>query len=120
MASTSNKNTPGNYCLQQRSYGESLAYTEYANSQYGHAFKPAMPALGITPSHMPRNTLSNNPVAIESSLFGIGSTNLVDPQRAVVPELKDIPTINFFERTPLVMPAALEPMKNQRPFPVPE
>ena len=120
MASTSNKNTPGNYCLQQRSYGDSLAYAEYANSQYGHAFKPAMPALGITPSHMPRNTLSNNPVAIESSLFGIGSTNLVDPQKPTKPELKKIPTMNFFERTPLILPAPLEPLKDQRPFPVPE
>jgi hypothetical protein len=79
-----------------------------------------MPALGITPSHMPRNTLSSNPVSIESSLFGIGSTNLVDPQQPVKPELKHIPTVNFFERVPLIMPAALEPMKDQRPFPVPE
>ena len=29
MASTRNNNTPGDYCLQQRSYTDSLKYCEY-------------------------------------------------------------------------------------------
>ena len=37
MASTRNKNTPGNYCLQQRNYNLSNNYTLYPNSQYGYA-----------------------------------------------------------------------------------
>ena len=31
MASTRNKNTPGNYCLEQREYKNSEQYTLYAN-----------------------------------------------------------------------------------------
>jgi len=120
MASTSNKNTPGNYCLQQRAFADSLKYNEYVNSQYGHAYRPGIPCLGITPSHMPRDTLSSNPVAIESALFGINSTNLVDPQKPVVPELKTVPSVSYFDRVPLIMPQPLVPQEQQRPFPIPE
>ena len=120
MASTRNNNTPGNYCLQQRGYSLALDYDLYKNSQYGHAYTPAIPSLGYTPSHMPRNTLSNNPVEIESTLFGINSTNLVSPTPPIRPKLKTVPEIEYFERTPMIMPQPLVMEGNQRPFPVPE
>ena len=41
MASTRNNNTPGDYCLQQRSYTDSLKYCEYKNSQVGSAYQNA-------------------------------------------------------------------------------
>ena len=119
MASTRNNNTKGNYCLQQRSYKLSREYTDYKNSQYGQAYSTAIPCLGITPSHMPWNTLSNNPVEIESALWGINSTNLVDPQPPVKPELKTVKMEPFFETTPLIMPKPLKVNKYQRPFPIP-
>ena len=120
MASTRNNNTPGNYCIQQRGYSLALKYDLYQNSQYGDAYKPAIPCLGYTPSHMPWNTLSNNPVEIESTLFGINSTNLVTPQPPVKPQLKTVPTKSFFQRIPLIMPKPLVIEARQRPFPVPE
>lgn len=120
MASTRNNNTPGDYCLQQRQFKLSKDYNEYVNSQWGAAYKPAMPCLGITPSHMSRDTLSNNSIDIESCLFGINSTNLVNPQPAVKPQLKTIPMQSYFQKTPLIMPKNLVVYKNQRPFPIPE
>lgn len=120
MASTRNINTPGNYCLEQRSNKLSSEYTDFKNSQYGQAYSPAIPCLGITPSHMPWNTLSHNPVEIESSLWGINSTNLVNPQPAVKPELKTVPMKPFFETTPVIMPKPLKVNKYQRPFPIPQ
>ena len=120
MASTRNNNYRGNYCLQQRSYRHSRDYTSYPNSQYGHAYDPAIPCVGIMPSHMPRDTLSSNPVEIESALFGINSTNLVDPQAPVMPQLKTIPEKAYFNRIPLIMPRHLVIEGGQRPFPVPE
>lgn len=119
MASTRNINTPEDYCLQQRSYGQSYGYNTYENSFVGRAYHTAIPCLGITPNHMPRDTLSNNPVEIESSLFGIGSANLVQPQAPVKPELKRIPEISFFTTTPVIMPEEFSILNNQRPFPVP-
>ena len=120
MASTRNNNCPGNYCLQQRSYHESSNYNSYQYSQYGNAYDPAIPCFGIIPSHMPRDTLSSNPVEIESALFGINSTNLVHPQPPVVPQLKTIQGKTFFERIPMIMPKPLVLERGQRPFPVPE
>lgn len=120
MASTRNNNMPGNYCLQQRQFSLSRQYTDYKNSQYGAAYDPAIPCIGITPSHMPMDTLSNNPVEIESALWGINSTNLVDPQEPVKPQLKTVPMKAFFETTPMIMPKPLVVAKDQRPFPIPE
>ena len=120
MTSTRNNNTKGNYCLQQKSYKSAENYEFYSNSQYGHAYNPAIPCLGITPSHMPWNTLSHNPVEIESTLFGINSTNLVNPQTPTPPELKNIPEKSFFERIPLIMPLNLVIENRQRPFPIPQ
>ena len=120
MASTRNNNTKSDYCLQQRSYQSGRDYTEYKYSQYGHAYKPAIPCVGYMPSHMSRDTLSNNSVEIESALFGINSTNLVNPQPPVNPELKTIPMKQFFQRTPLIMPKPLVIENNQRPFPIPQ
>jgi len=118
MTSTRNNNTVGDYCLQQQSYANARQYTSYVHSQYGRAETNAMPCLGITPSHMPRNTLSDNPVDIESSLRGIGSVNLVCPQKPVVAELKKIPSISYFKTLPLIMPQPLAVKKDQRPFPI--
>ena len=120
MASTRNINTPSDYCLQQRSYADSLKHNTYEYSYAGRAYDPAIPCVGITPSHMSRDTLSNNAIEIESALWGINSVNLVSPQAPVTPELKHVKEISFFTRTPLIMPEEFKIMKDQRPFPIPE
>ena len=120
MASTRNNNTPSDYCLQQKSYKNSRNYVDYEYSQVGKAYNTAMPCMGITPSHMPRDAFSNNSVEIESSLFGINSTNLVNPQVPVKPELKDLQFKSYFRRMPMFLPEPLVVEKSQRPFPVPK
>lgn len=120
MASTRNNNTKGNYCLQQKSFNNSMLYNSYVNSQWGSASNTAIPTLGITPSHMPWNTLSSNPVDIESSLFGINSTNLVENKLPVQPELKNVPMVAFFDIQSVIMPEKFVVQKDQRPFPLPE
>ena len=116
MASTSNKNTPSDYCLQQRAFELNEQYNTYVNSQVGMAYKPGLPCGGSAPaSHMSREQLSYNPVEIESALFGIGSTNLVTPKPAVVPELKNLPNVAFFTRPQTLLPNPLVIEKNQRP-----
>lgn len=118
MASTRNKNTPSDYCLQQRQFRNNLNYMEYTYSQSGQAYRPAFPAAGSAPpSHMSRDNLSTNPITIESQLFGIGSTNLVTPYKTVCPDFKHVPEIKFFERNSVIMPAPLVIERNQRPFP---
>ena len=119
MASTRNKNTCSYYCLEQRIVTQSLRYLEYKNGASGAAYSPALPSMGIMPSQMPREIFSRNSVDIESALFGINSTNLVEKQQPVVPQLTTLPEVSFIARMQLVMPDPLVVEKFQRPFPVP-
>jgi len=118
MASTRNKNTQENYKIQQMNFRQLEDYELYENSQSGAAFSPSLPVLGFNPSRMSRNDLAHNPIEIESSLFGINSTNLVNPQNKVVPQQKTLPEKEFFKRQELIMPNPLAIEKNQRPFPI--
>ena len=118
MASTRNINTRGDYTLEQDRYKSSRNYNNYLHASQGCAFQPSIPTIGLMPNHMPRHTLSHNPIDIESALFGINSTNLVKPQKPIHPQLKKIPTSIFFERIPVHMPKPLVVENNQRPYPI--
>jgi hypothetical protein len=118
MTSTRNRNTRGDYALEQEAYTSSKIYTSYLYASQGCAYQPSLPEIGINPSRMPRQTLSKNPIEIESMLFGINSTNLVNPQKPIKPELKRIPTSIFFNRLPVHMPKPLVVENNQRPYPI--
>ena len=114
MASTRNNNTPGNYKMEQRA---NTMFSDY-NSQYGKAYKNETPAVGIIHGHMPRETLSRNPIEIESMLFGINSTNLVNPKQEPTPKLINLPERKFFDRPKLFMPLPLVIEDKQRPLPM--
>jgi len=119
MASTRNRNTPGNYCLEQRQDKKTEGYTLYPNSQYGAAYDTRLPGNGLNPAQIPGNKLSHNTADIESFLFGINSTNLVNPAPCLKPELKELQTINIFKKDATIMPIPLWIDPDQRPFPVP-
>ena len=121
MSSTRNINTPGDYKQQQDVFSRNLDINLYKYGSNGMAYNPGLPNGGSAPpSKMWRDSLSSNPIEIESVLFGINSTNLVNPQSAVQPQLKTLRTTQFFDRLPLVMPKDLVIPSNQRSFPVPE
>ena len=96
MTSTRNSNTTGNYKLEQHRYKQFENYNLYPNSQYGTAYNTKMPGDGINPAQLPWNQLSNNAPDIESFLFGINSTNLVNPNTPFDPKLNKLDSINFF------------------------
>jgi len=118
MSSTRNKNTPGNYFLEEREYKLSQNYALYPNSQYGTAYNTQLPGVGLLPAQIPGNQLSQNSSDIESFLFGINSTNLVNPAPTFTPELKTICSLNIFKKDPTYIPEPLVIQKNQRPFPI--
>ena len=55
---------------------------------------------------------------LELYLFGINSTNLVNPAPCFVPEIAKLESVNIYEKGPVFMPEPLALDKNQRPFPV--
>ena len=69
MASTQNKNTPNDYCLEQRQFALGGKYTTYEYSQYGHAYNPAMPCVGIIPTNLSRDVYSKNYIDISNHPF---------------------------------------------------
>jgi hypothetical protein len=116
MASTRNKNSREDYILEQRSLNLAREYDLFKNASNGHAYTTSLPEFGFNPSTMGRDNFSYNSIDIETALFGINSTNLVDPQPPVVPFLKTVPEIKFFNRLPkLIMPMPLVIENNQRP-----
>ena len=119
MTSTRNNNTQGDYSLQQKQYSLVRDWQSYKYSSRGCVDNPVIPCIGLMPSHLPHDTLSNNPIDIESSLFGINSNNLVAPQDPIEPQLKTIPMQSWFERIPLFMPVPMVVQNKQRPFPIP-
>jgi hypothetical protein len=116
MASTRSKNTPGNYCLEERDYKEARSYLLYPNSQYGTAYHTQLPGTGLLPGQIPGNQLSHNTADIESFLFGINTTNLVNPAPKLVAELKSLESVNIFKKEATFIPEPLIIEKNQRPF----
>jgi hypothetical protein len=118
MASTRNKNTIGNYALEQKSYKNNQTYCLYTNSQYGESYCTNLPGYGLLPGSLPRDKLSNNSVETESFLFGIGSTNLIEPQPCFVPKMIDLQQVNIYTPKKLIMPQPLT-MDPNRPFPCP-
>ena len=117
MASTRNKNTQGDYCLFLRQNYGIENWQLYSNGANGTAYDTRLAGNGLNPGQMPWNTLSHNPADIESFLFGINSTNLVNPAGPLTPELKCLQTANIFKTTPVIMPMPQAIPKNQRPLP---
>ena len=118
MASTRNKNTPGDYKAQQKSYIQQVDYC--TNKEYAIATPTLLAGRGLIQGHLPDTELANNPNDIESFLFGIGSTNLVNPKESVTPQLKKHASLSIVDRNvPLIMPKDLVLEADQRPFPVP-
>lgn len=119
MASTRNKNTLGNYNLEQQKYKQFENYTLYLNSQCGAAYKTHLPGNGLLPGQIPCNKLSYNALDTESFLFGINSTNLVNPKSCFVPEINKLNSVDIYRKETIYMPEPLVIDNNQRPFPIP-
>ena len=114
MASTRNRNTESDYKLEQLQNTNHLENNLYIN--YGRPNNECFPEVGYTPSKLSRDALANNPVDIESTLRGIGASNLVKPCETPTPSLRTLPYKQFFDRQQaVIMPYPLVMDNNQRP-----
>lgn len=116
MASTRNINTPVNYRLEEQKYKTAHVHVMYENSAHGSAYDPRIAGNGLNPGNMPGNTLSTNSADIESFLFGIGSSNLVEPCQPLKPELNTLSSFHVFENQPVCMPEKFILETKQRPL----
>ena len=113
MASTRSRNTPGNY-KQEQSWNRS--YLQY-NTYHGYllAKHTYLPGLGLGGAQLPMQ-MNCQLYDIESELFGIGATNLVNPKtESVLPtEPMDMKTLNIIEAAETVLPEPLKIPANAR------
>lgn len=120
MASTKNKNTVNDYLVEVENNNKFFEHVNYVHNSSGLAVDPRWPIAGSAPpSRMSRDCLAGNPIDIESRLFGIGSTNLVNPQEKIIPKIKKHGEVQFFEKTPLVLPEPLILRNDERARPIP-
>lgn len=119
MTSTRNRNTVQDYNLEQKVNKKTIDERLYIHSASARPINESIPSVGYIPSHMSNYALSNNPIDIESTLRGIGSTNLETPCQAPVPSMKNLEFKDFFTRPDsVIMPYPLVIDNNQRPFPI--
>ena len=115
MASTRDKNSKGNYQLEQKQLQNIRDNLGYYNSPNGHAVNNAFPE-HYRQGYMPPDNFSFNPTDIESTLFGIGNTNLEESKPPTIPQFKEMPSVSFFKTPEVVKTPTLTPLRNQRPF----
>jgi hypothetical protein len=112
MSSTRNKNTIGDYQAEQRALQKQAEYHSYIH--YANPENTYFCGDGLLGGKIGSSQLSTNFCDIESSLRGIGSCNLVSPNPAVVPEIKDLKSLCIIEKIPVVLPSPLVCDPNQR------
>lgn len=115
MTSTRNKNTTQDYTLERK---KTYTTEEYIfNNDYAVSNKTRLPDFGLNMPSLPRDKLANNSVNIESSLFGIGSSNLEKPQVPVNPEIiANTFGESIINKKPLYIPEPFNLNSNQRPY----
>jgi hypothetical protein len=116
MASTRNRNDRGNYQSEERGREDQRLYSMFRNQGNGQAFTNHFAGDGLLGGRMAPLALSRNFADIDSYLKGTGSTNLVTPQPEIRPQLKQLDTLSVIDRIPVIIPAPLHHIKDQRPL----
>ena len=114
MASTRNRNTLGNYKLEQNINNNQCIY--FTNTNYSIPAQTNFPGNGLLQGRIAHNTLSYNGNDIESFLFGIGSTNLEEPKIETTPQYKSLKSLNIIDRIPIIIPEPLVVQTGQRHY----
>lgn len=114
MAATRNKNTPGNYKLELESKISNASYQTY--EPYVVPNQTNFAGNGLIMGRIGASKLSENSCDIESQLRGIGSTNLVNPQTEITPEINQLKSLNLITGIPLILPEPFVHDSQQRPF----
>jgi hypothetical protein len=118
MASTRNKNTAGNYCLEKRQNKDIEQWWQYRNGAGGYAYQTHQAGDGLLQGRVPWDVLSTNAVDTESFLRGIGANNLETPQPAVfTPQPLFYDKVDLFKKETIYMPSPIMLSKQARPFP---
>ena len=113
MSSTRNRNMRSDYCLESKTYKKGENYNLFENKRVPK--QTMLPCAGVNVGYIPSNELAWNAVNIESQLFGIGASNMIQRKEVEDPRVKKLDEISFFERMDIYIPEPLALEKKQRP-----
>jgi hypothetical protein len=112
MSSTRNKNSPGDYKLEQNAYID--RHSNIMDIHKQTANQKALAGNGLLQGKVASRDLANNYTDIESTLFGIGSTNLVKPLPTIIPDIYSYSCLNIINKIPVIVPNPITIDQNQR------
>jgi hypothetical protein len=115
MTDTRKKSQRGDYNLEQAvTFG---VYDYYFNSEnrMGCPVNTYLPGNGLVGQRVSRVNLANNSSDIETMLRGIGTCNMVQSHIPIVPDLRQIKTLDLFETQPTQLPESMVVHRGQRP-----
>ena len=113
MASTRDKNAPGNYKMEQAG---NTSRVNYRVNEFGRPSVSYHPGDGLLPAKTARTEMANNACDIESMLFGIGSCDLVNSRPAIQPALKPMKSLDMYVRPALILPEPVSVSAVNRPL----
>jgi hypothetical protein len=116
MSSTRDKNQRGDYLQQQRINHRIDNYMTYINSAPAKAHTSHFPGDGLLMGKNARETFCHNYVDVETELFGISSSNLVNPTPKVMPQFEVPKSLNIIDRMTVLVPEPLIVQKDNRPM----
>ena len=109
MTDTRKKSQKGDYNLEQAvTFG---FYDYYLNSEN----RIGCPVNGLVGQRVSRVNLANNSCDIETMLRGTGTCNMVETQAKIVPDLRQIKSLNIFDTQEVQLPEPMVVHKGQRP-----
>ena len=114
MASTRNRNNKAEYLLEQKR--NIFVERNRTDAIRTTAYTQRLPDAGINVGHVPSNQLTKNATDVESSLFGISSSNLVNPTEFNKPKYIPRGNVAFFERMDTFIPEPLVVEYGHRPM----
>lgn len=112
MTSTRNLNTPQDYKLEKKMNQQFLDYNLYTGAKVNK--NTALFQDGPNPG-LYGGQLSKNAVDVESMLRGIQSANLEGESFKATPETVRLPEVNYFTRTPIIIPPSFQHNTKERP-----
>jgi hypothetical protein len=115
MAFTRNKNTQGNYNMEQMQLQRQFNMSMYQHSSSGISNHSWFGGRGLLQGRMPSNLLANNATDIESDLRGIGSTNLVQKYIPPVPQIHQPTFLDIYKQPKIIVPKPFSHNPNERP-----
>ena len=115
MTDTRKKSQKGDYNLEQAiTFG---VYDYYFNSEnhMGNPVNTYLPGNGLVGQKVARVNLANNSCDIETMLRGTGTCNMVQSHTPILPDVKNIKSLNLFDTQPMQLPDPMVVQKGQRP-----